>query len=220
MRVKQDEGKRGSLKWIQLAINRHKAYFDSLVAPHIARDAAITWLSPIQQDGFAEYRDAAFLKLIGQEALTEKLKAYWPARGPQWDALGLAGETILLVEAKAHIPEMMSDGCKASDPSLAIIRDAFSSTMVETNTKAGIDWTGPLYQYANRLAHLHFFKKNGVKAKLVLCCFVGDNQMNGGASEAEWRGALKIADHLIGLRERHPLAADVIHIFPYVDKLV
>lgn len=219
MRIPQSEGKRGSLKWIQRAVNAKTDYLNSFILPHLNGAYAIRWFSPLQSDDYAEYRDAAFLDRIGQAQFGDDLKRYWPARGPQWDALALAGDEVLLVEAKAHIPEMLSDGCKAGDASLAIIKEAFASTISEANMKVGIEWTGPLYQYANRLAHLYFFKKRGVKAKLVLCCFVGDDEMNGGASEAEWKGALKIADHLIGLRDRNPLTRDVIHIFPRVDQL-
>lgn len=200
-------------------MNENSNYLNSLILPHLHDASLIQWLSPREDDNYAEYRDAGFLEIIGQTQLVDELKLYWPARGPQWDALGLAGDTILLVEAKAHIPEMLSDGCKAGDASLAIIKEAFASTIAEANMKTSIEWTGPFYQYANRLAHLYFFKKRGVKVKLVLCCFTGDDKMNGGASEEEWKGALKIADHLIGLRDRNPLAQDVIHIFPHVNKL-
>jgi hypothetical protein len=48
----------------------------------------IVWMSPKAGDGYAEYRDQAFLDLLGIKPTKTKLKDFWPNRGPQWDALG------------------------------------------------------------------------------------------------------------------------------------
>ena len=42
----------------------------------------------MEQDKFAEYRDAAFLENLALQEFTEELEKFWPKMGPQWDALG------------------------------------------------------------------------------------------------------------------------------------
>ena len=65
-RVKQSIGERGSLKWIQKAINQTPPRkLDELILPHLKGAESITWSSPLSSDSHAEYRDAAFLEKIG-----------------------------------------------------------------------------------------------------------------------------------------------------------
>ena len=67
----------------------------------------IEWLSPSIEDGFSEYRDQAFLDLLGIRLEKKKLKDFWPSRGLQWDALGrIKDKVYFLVEAKAHAHAM------------------------------------------------------------------------------------------------------------------
>lgn len=109
MRVIQNHGTRGSLKWIPPAVN---AGWPALNQPILLRTGSagpIMWLSPLASDQFAEYRDDSFLERIGKADLEPALKKFWPARGPQWDALGKTSKgDILLAEAKAHVAEMCS----------------------------------------------------------------------------------------------------------------
>ena len=220
MRVKQPIGTRGSLKWIQCAVNRSYAVIDALLLPSIPEASEIEWRSPLSSDDFAEYRDRAFLERIGHVELADALAAYWPARGPQWDALGRTdtGE-VILVEAKAHIDEIFSSGSQASRESLKRIADAFEETMLVFGAKPVIDWVGPLYQMANRLAHLHFLTKHCVPARLVCMCFVGDAEMEGPESADEWRGALRVVRRMLGLPKRNSLSDRVIDIFPQIREL-
>src|SRR5436309_12467022 len=108
-RVVQKVGQRGSLKWIQRAVNRNPGVLNEPLGDHVATSASTVWLSPMAHDNYADYRDRDFLDLVGVGDLSERLSEYWPQRGPQWDALGRtsAGD-ILLVEAKAHIAELCS----------------------------------------------------------------------------------------------------------------
>src|SRR5690242_780967 len=115
MRIPQKEGKRGSLKWIQKAVNSPEPrLLDSLILPHINGASKLRWCSPLASDEFSEYRDDAFLDRIGIGHLAVSLRKFWPSRGPQWDGLALsdAGD-VLLVEAKAHINELFSPASAA-----------------------------------------------------------------------------------------------------------
>lgn len=91
-----------------------------------------------------------FLQCIGHFDLAGALAAFWPPRGPQWDALGRTDTgDVILVEAKAHIDEMFSSGSQASMESLKQITEALDQTISAFGAKPVIDWAGPLYQMAN-----------------------------------------------------------------------
>jgi hypothetical protein len=82
-RVRQSVGKRGSLKWIQKAINQvPPRKLDELILPKLKGARSITWSSPIAADDHAEYRDGAFLEKIGTSNLTPELSRFWPNLGP------------------------------------------------------------------------------------------------------------------------------------------
>lgn len=217
MRVEQPEGMRGSLKWIQRAVNEQ---WPSLNDPVVAATGGnpITWLSPLAPDNFAEYRDAAFLRRVGQPGLEAALAAFWPARGPQWDALGVTSTGgVLLVEAKAHIAEMCSPGTAASGPSRERIEAALGAVAVELGAgPKRADWADHFYQLANRLAHLQFLRKQGVEAWLVLVGFVGDRDMGGPTTAEAWEAAYEVAFHVMGLPRRHALFRHVLHVQPVV----
>jgi hypothetical protein len=218
-RVPQSAGQRGSLKWIQRAVNEHR---DVLDAPLLAALGArhIHWRSPLAYDDFAEYRDGDFLKRLGLERLTAALKAFWPDRGPQWDALALSdGGDVLLIEAKAHIDELCSPPSAASEASRARIDAALAQTAGALDAAPRTAWAETFYQLASRLAHLHFLRANGVPAWLVLVNFVGDADMGGPANAGEWEAAYRIVHHVMGLGARHKLARHVIHLYPDVRTL-
>jgi hypothetical protein len=220
MRFKQPIGARGSLKWIQRAVNDKCQVIDTPILSSIPGASRIEWLSPLSSDEFAEYRDHAFLQRIGHVDLADALAAFWPARGPQWDALGRTDtDEVILIEAKAHIDEMLSSGSQASKESLIRITDALDGTSSAIGAKPLINWVGPLYQMANRLAHLHFFAEHGVSARLVFVCFVGDRDMEGPENADEWRGALRVARRMLGLPKRHKFSDRVIEIFPHTGQL-
>lgn len=213
MRVRQPEGARGSLKWLQRAVNRRP---DLLEHPAVG---PVEWLSPLANDDFAEYRDAAFLALIGHQHLAADLAAFWPARGPQWDALGRSGGRIVLVEAKAHVAEMLSPPCGAGEASMGRIRAALAQVRAALGAEGGADWTISFYQLANRLAHLHFLRLRGVDAVLLLVGFIGDRDMGGPETAAEWHSAYQVASYAMGLPRRHALSAHIHHIHPRVPDL-
>ena len=95
-----------------------------------------------------------------------------------WDAVARArieGEwEWVLVEAKGHKGELESD-CTASAPaSLLKIDDAFAATKDAMGVNQNADWKNGYYQYANRLAVLHFLQTHGCPTRLLFIYFVGD----------------------------------------------
>lgn len=174
----------GSQLQIQIYVNRRASDLDRAILATVPdlrdRQARIRWVSPIEPDRFAEYHDEDVLRLLGLQELAPRWKEFWPRGGPHWDALGiveLAGGRggPLLLEAKSHVPEVYGGGCQASPASRAKIDGAFRATKKWLGVPESADWTGPLYQSANRLASLYFFREvAGIPAWLVNVYFLDD----------------------------------------------
>jgi hypothetical protein len=201
-RFPQPAGTRGSLRWIQHLVNNH---------PDVLNDSIgigpIRWLSPRANDQYSEYRDASVLKLLEIKLPKRPLESFWPSRGPQWDALGRAqsGEVVLL-EAKAHISEILSPASQASSTKSAqLIRKSLNETAQALRAMPGTDWSQRFYQYANRLAHAYLLRKrNGLPTRLVFLYLVGDGEMNGPESRREWEAALTVLHEALGIRGHLP----------------
>jgi hypothetical protein len=218
-RTVQPEGGRGSLKWIQRAVNERWPALEEVILARIGPATGLEWRSPLAEDSYAEYRDAEFLERLGVGHLTGALKAFWPARGPQWDALGLSDRgDLLLVEAKAHVGEMCSSATASAGASLARITERLDGTAGALGARADrAPWPQFFYQLANRLSHLHFLREQGQPAWLVLVNFLNDRDMYGPTSPETWRAAYDVAFHVMGLPHRHPLSRYIIEVFPDVD---
>jgi hypothetical protein len=79
------------------------------------------------------------------------------------------------------------------------LRESLAQTQqrIRVTSKTPADWCGPLYQTANRLAHVYWLHSLGVRAWLVHLLFLDDP--HGPTSAAEWERALKQADDELGL---------------------
>lgn len=218
-RIPQPEGVRGSLKWIQRAVNENWPSLNQSIEEQIGKGERVEWRSPLRNDDFAEYRDGTFLELLDLSELNPQLADFWPRGGPQWDALGVtSGGTRLLVEAKAHVQEMCSPGSAASVKSLELIQARLDTTAKALNASDDrVAWHKSFYQVANRLAHLHWLRSQGVDARLVMVNFLNDADMGGPTSAREWHAAYQVAYHVMGLGRRHKLTPYIIEVFPDVE---
>ncbi|MDP2754285.1 MAG: hypothetical protein Q8P40_07840, partial [Nitrospirota bacterium] len=170
-RFPQKKATRGSQRWLQFFVNERPDYLNKTIGL-----GNIKWLSPLMSDEFAEYRDKAFLDLLGIRLKNRLLSDFWPNGGPQWDALGFSesGEAIL-VEAKAHIQEIFSPPSQASPKSLKRILKSLDETSSALRAQPGLDWSRRFYQYANRLAHAFLLKElNDIPIRLLFIYFTGD----------------------------------------------
>ena len=217
-RVPQPIGHRGSLKWIQRAIDEQWHSLSDPLLLRLSGATSIEWLSPLKSDDYAEYRDGDFIDLIDQSHLCEALKRFWPAGGPQWDALGRSDRgDVLLVEAKAHVAEICSSPTAASAASKERITAALEALATRLDARPHrAAWTDFFYQLANRLAHLGFLHDHGVRAYLVLVNFLNDAEMNGPTSVETWQAAYEVAFHVMGLPKRHPLSPFILDVYPDV----
>jgi hypothetical protein len=220
MRVEQPRGIKGSLKWMQRSVAERWPTLEQPILAKLPGARAIDWRSPLESDAFAEYRDTSWLRVMELDRLSPGLASFWPARGPQWDALALTDTgVVLLCEAKAHIDEFVSPPSQASPASRSLI----DASILATAAALGVpeqnqsQWLTHFYQYANRLAHLWWLRENEVDAKLVLIGFVGDREMPGMTTPEAWEAAYLIADRILGLPKRHVLSRHIIHVYPRVD---
>jgi len=215
-RIPQGPGVKGSQKWIQKFVNEKSDLLNSLIRTQLDLPDTdkITWHSPIAEDVFAEYRDQAFLDLLDIKLPKASIADFWPQRGPCWDALGKSDtRDIFLVEAKSHVPEMLSPGTGAGAQSLRKIIGSLNETKAYLNSQSEHDWSSTFYQYTNRLAHLYLLRVlNRVPAYLVFVYFLNDNEMNGPKSIGEWSGALKLLHSFLGIG-RHKLSNYIADIF-------
>jgi hypothetical protein len=223
MRVPFDSAERGSQRWIQLAVNDHAAFLDRAIREALGFNDSetITWLSPLREDEYAEYRDNSFLERLNLKLPTHPLKEFWPRRGPQWDALGrTSSDSFLLVEAKANLPELVSPACQASEESKSLIQRSLREVQEFLGVEANIDWTGKLYQFANRIAHMYLLRElNQIPAYLVFIYFIGDKKVGGLGSVSEWKAALAVVKGVLGIGNRHRLSKYMADVYIDVAKL-
>lgn len=209
----QGRAHKGSQRQVQTYVNWRTHELNQAIAETLGdlRDAHVEWVSPLQGDGFREYRDLDFLTHLGLEHHAQSLGQFWPVRGPVWDALALVHlrasdrPAALLVEAKSYPGEMYGGGAKATARgSVDKIRAALEQTQLWLGVPPDPDpWLGSLYQHANRLAHLYWLNEvAGVRAWLAYLLFVDDHDHRPSTRDL-WRIAVKNADRELRLDERH-----------------
>ena len=214
--IKQKQAEKGSQKWLQCLINNsnsieiiNKEIYSQL---NLSKGIEISWLSPLQGNDFSEYSDNDFIERLGIK-LQKPLSDFWPHRGPVWDGLAKTNDLLFLIEAKAHLRELISTKTGAKEPSLDKIRNALKKT--QSFLKAGpcLDWAEFFYQYTNRIAHLYFLREiNKIPAYMIFLYFINDTEMNGPTTKEEWEGALKIINMLLGINN-HKLKPYLMDIF-------
>jgi len=210
----------GSQFQIQVYVNRRSEELSQEVIQGLpdltSLHPGLNWVSPLENERFAEYQDTAFLKACGLKHLSAELKAFWPRGGPVWDALASIefqqdenSKGILLVEAKSYPGEIYGSGCKASPKSRKKIEDSLNRTKKWCGVSRDTDWTGPLYQSANRLAHIYFFREiAGVPAWLANIYFLNDPHSQ--TDHEEWQKQLKRIKSELGISDSGiPYVADI-----------
>lgn len=213
---------KGSQRWLQIVVNERPEILNQQLRTALAlpSDSRIDWVSPIRSTRFCEYRDQACFDKLGVVTRTRALSDFWPARGAVWDGLASADDGhVIFVEAKAHLAELISPRSKASGPSLRKIQASLRVVQRDLAPHVKVDWSGTFYQYANRLAHLHFLRlQNRVKAHLVFVYFLNAEDVSGPATREEWLGAIRLMEGYLGVH-RHKLSRFVHKVFVDVEQL-
>jgi len=207
---------KGSQRQVQNWVNDHPTELNEAILAHLPRLAAlqpvISWRSPLSEERYREYRDTAFLDRIGHPELAVPLAAFWPARGPRWDGFATyeaehAAPGLILVEGKSYPHELYGRGCQAGVSGSEASRRSriqIAAALQQTQTWLGLsdppDWMGPLYQTANRLAHLYWLRERaGIETWLVHLLFENDRYRR--TTHAQWELELARADRLLGLTQ-------------------
>lgn len=220
-RFPQCVAEKGSQKWVQRLVNEMSDLLDSQMREklNLPEEEYIRWLSPLKDDDFAEYRDQAFVDLLGVELKKIPLAGFWPEGGPQWDALGKSCRgKLFLVEAKSHVSEMFSTLKAKYDASKRIIYGSLEKTRSFLNSNSQTDWARGYYQYANRLAHLYLLRRNELPACLVFVYFINDSEIKGPTTMDEWKVAIGQMHSYLGI-QKHRLQGLTADIFIDVRQL-
>ena len=109
----------------------------------------LDWVSPLKKDRFSEYQDTAFLKACGLEHLSDELKAFWPRRGPVWDALllPLSSQRIRTIKASCSLKPRATRGRYMESGAKHHLHPERKSKMPSIEPKSGVGFqqilTGP-----------------------------------------------------------------------------
>lgn len=146
---------------------------------------------------------------------------FWPQRGnvQNWDAVARLKypdrDEWALVEAKANVEELRSASGAKHPGSVSKIKLALDETKRAMGVNPERDWTQPYYQYANRLAFLHFLATQGVAARLCFVYFTGDAVPGRTCprSQKEWKPAIDEMKANLGLTGKSEIEKRVHHVF-------
>jgi len=213
-------------------LGRHRAWFTRHVEASTGLKG-ITWhdfdftAGVAKNHGDAEIKGLNFLP-AGHPA-SVLWHTWWPQTGNvhNWDAVGEYriddSTNYLLVEAKANMGELcQSTGAKSKEfgGGLELIEERLAETQKAMGITEAKVWTKPYYQYANRLALLHFLQQQGVSAHLIFVYFNGDTNTGAicPANAAAWRPVLDDMKNELGLTGHSALEQRIHEVFvPVVE---
>lgn len=205
-------------------LGRHRNLLGETIINNIGHGTSIDWLDFAMnpaKDCFDEEIEG--LDFLNDTSLLTEWNRFWPRTGSQqnWDAVGWlnsdSGKELLLVEAKAHLAEILSH-CQAKPASQRGGRDIIEKALNQVKGSLGAapssDWLSPYYQYANRLAVLWFLRQQGIQARLVGIYFTDPKstqiKVQCPKHESAWLMDLNKMETALGLPAAHPLH-DYIH---------
>ena len=213
----------GSQNDIQLLANKYKKLLDEEISKIKKETVELEWFSPLKDDDYAEYADQCFIDRLGiSDRILVQLKDFWPKGGANWDGLAKDGETVFIMEAKAHISEIKIESTGASGESLELIEKSLNETKEFLNIKSDISWCKEnYYQYANRIAHLYYLReKNKIDAHLLFIYFLNDKSVTEKEETKEdWEKAINGIYNKLELKENNKLSKFIHHIFIDVESL-
>jgi len=214
-------------------LGRHRAYLNEQIINSIGGED-ISWLDfKFSYKNKKCGRDTEYngLEFIKNPDVLRNWYAFWPksGRAQNWDAVGKikvdGHEEWLLVEAKAHTREVKGNGCGATNPrSIQKIERALTETKAACGAGSTPleNWLGSYYQYANRLAALHFLRdcvQPPVPVRLLYIYFLGDKHKGQDCPQARkvWKPFLAEMEAFLGVDRDCPLYARVHHMFLHVN---
>lgn len=181
----------GSEYHLMRFLGHHRHLFEDIIRKVLnEQDGQFDWLdfefeNPMNSiSGDKELKGISFLgKIIPEAKFNEVNKEYHSYKinridnWQNWDAIFTLNGIIYLVEAKAHVSELSSDGTHGGKSSREIL-SFFNKELLEGLRLKGYNVTsdekvllGDYYQLVNRLATAAFLNNNGVKTKCLYIYF-------------------------------------------------
>lgn len=183
--------KKGSAKWIETMVNEHQSELNKAIGI-----LDIEWISPIKAKNNREYRfdqDEFLAELCSRDINLKKeflfknkldnKNGFWPidGGGGHWDAIGVAENKLILVEAKAHENESITRNIKKNPSAKSLVNDEIINQSFEKimsdfkiDKSKTIGWLDKYYQIANRIAFWYFLNKLNIKTELIFIYFTND----------------------------------------------
>ena len=160
-------------------LGHHRLELENAIRKQTRIEGSLTWFdfpkdksenSRLSLD--KEYVGIEFLKdLVNYKTLKDSWKEYWPGDYQNWDGIILninqTSWEYIIVEAKAHLDELISNINSDNEQNIAKISKALNSTKKRFGINTPNDWSKCYYQAANRLAFINFLLENGIKASLL-----------------------------------------------------
>jgi len=122
-------------------LGHHREELDSTIKKELREEGEIIWLDfpydSTKKSGDSEYVGIEFLKNeTNYQSIQGEWKKFWPSvnNAQNWDAIAKIGTRWLLIEAKAHKNEIISD-CKASKSSKEIIIASMQQVQLDKGIK-------------------------------------------------------------------------------------
>jgi hypothetical protein len=205
----------GSQLRMQMYVNERPQLISEAIAkallPQKLDVSEMVWVSPLKHKQYCEYQDEEFLEVAGAGHFAARLKTFWPRGGPCWDALArLTSGGCVLVEAKSHVLEVYGNGCGARGKPRELIESSLNRTKRWLGVEERTDWLGPLYQSANRIAHLYFLRELcGINAFLANVFFLNDPHSKFATTQEQWESGIGTAYEQLGIRKSIPFSGTV-----------
>ncbi len=208
-------GEKGSKFWIQTLVNLDEGRaLTKAIQNQDSEIGDIKWQSPLPKAEHKELKgEYKELKTEDIGIIDKKDIDFWPSNGPWWDGVGMSKDTIILVEAKAHINETLTKCSATSKESISKIKTSMKEVYNELSNSLGLYdeniWFKKYYQIANRLTFLVKLKQKGFKVKLVLLNIV-DDPTHIKTSKEDWNKHYKeVFNNMLGSSE---IPKDVIMV--------
>lgn len=164
-------------------LGHHRNYFFKELRRqlNLPQDAEIHWLDygfdESNISGDKKYKKREFFEAIPEIFTPEIISSFNEDKfgdklNQNWDGIFWVDKTVYLVEAKAHINEIISDCQSDNQKSLSIIEEYFQKTKECFDVSSDNDWKKTYYQMANRIAFLKLLQSHKIEARLVNIYFV------------------------------------------------
>ena len=191
-------------------LGHHRIFLENEIKQqlHLVGECKFKWLD----FGYADNRNVVSgdKELKGLGFLAEKGPFLEYPKGwedsQSWDAVVYIGDTLYLVEAKAHVREIGSKSKSHGGTSRQEIINFMSNQMVNFGCLVNVQkstWLGDYYQMANRLAVAAYLNNKGISTKVLYIYFEdGYYDQNGtdlGATKEEFEVEINKEKETLGI---------------------